>query len=95
MFFATSRNLAVMGMGVTDTLTRMSRGDPSGKIIDMSVALIILSVVGVLAIGYLITANTTGWSAGQVSLFQIVITFAILGFALLILYGMIGRGRKR
>ena len=87
------REQASLGMGVPN-FTLMSR-DPSQQIIDVSVALIILSVIGVSAIGYLINANLTGWSASQTALFQIVITFSILGFALLILYATIGKSRGK
>lgn len=59
------------------------------KVIELSIALIVFSIVGVLAITTLSDANTTGWDATVVTIYGYLPIFFILAIAISVIYAVV------
>lgn len=59
------------------------------KIIELSIACLVFSILGVLAIRNLIEANTTGWDTQTIAVYNFLPIFFILAVAIGIIYVII------
>lgn len=60
-----------------------------GKIIDIAVVLIIIAILLPVAIGQFNAVPTTNWDSTVASLWKNILTFAMVGIVIYILYGMV------
>ena len=67
-----------------------TRGDSiMNKVVELSIALIVFAIIGVLAISTLADANTTGWGATTVTIYGYLPIFFILAIAIAVIYAVV------
>lgn len=81
-----------LALAYADLFMKNKRGESlTNKIIGISIACLVFSVVGVMAINNLNNANTTGWDSTSLAVYVLIPVFMILGVAVAIFYAVKSR----
>jgi hypothetical protein len=71
----------------TGKISKLSGPD----VTNTALQLILIAVLVPLAVNYIFTANTSGWDSTTATLFKLIGTLAVIGFAVAAAKGMLGK----